>query len=95
MGISYTFLVVDCRFQGAGTPRKKVAMSSCVCMTHSEEPSRANIIPIIHLAILRPEILPICERLAYHIMCITWVRPGTFEKVDRFFGVLTKCCKDN
>ncbi len=42
--ISYYSLAVDYRFQGAGTPRKKVARPSRVCMTprmtHSEE-SRA------------------------------------------------------
>ena len=29
---------MDYRFQGAGTPRKRVARLSRVCMTHSEEP---------------------------------------------------------
>ncbi len=38
MGILYTSLAVDYRSQGADTPRKKVARSSGVCMTHSEEP---------------------------------------------------------
>ncbi len=31
--------IMDDRFRGAGTTRKKVAMLSCVCMTHSEEPN--------------------------------------------------------
>ncbi len=42
MGISYHSLAVDYRFQGAGTPRKNVAMSSRVCMSHTEEPGTAK-----------------------------------------------------
>ena len=30
--------IVDDHFQGAGTPRKNVGMSSCICMTDSDEP---------------------------------------------------------
>ncbi len=40
--MSYTSMAVDYRFQGAGTLRKDVAMSSHVGMTHSEEPRTAE-----------------------------------------------------
>ena len=51
-GISYHSLAVD-YFQGAATPRKKVAS---VCMTHSEEPRvvfGSRMKQSIQLAILR------------------------------------------
>ncbi len=38
VGIFYTSLAVDYHFQGAGTHRKNVAMSSRACIIHSEEP---------------------------------------------------------
>ncbi len=70
-------LAGDYRFQGAGTPRKKVARPSRVCRTHSEEPRAAkrpewysapewNRV-CIHLAILWREILPIAIE---HLECV-------------------------
>ncbi len=38
VGLSYTSPAVDYRFHRVGTPRKKVARSSHICMPRSEEP---------------------------------------------------------
>ncbi len=70
IGISYTSPAENYRFQGAGTPRKNVAMSSRVCMTHSEGPRTAESglrLPNIYLAILWREILTIQAMSATNI----------------------------
>ncbi len=66
----YHSLTGDYRFQGAGTPRKNMARSSHVCVTHSEEPraARPRVVfasrmkPSIHLVTLWREILPISQK---------------------------------